>query len=382
MEILTKKFKIKESIDVYVFNERTDSKNLKIQFYRINTREKITIETTKVSSEIVAKIDGSKTPLEIIKQLNYEISEEELKEFFQYLENEGIITENNRKITEDSPLFRYTRQINFFQDLLPSLDPIEVQNSLSEKKITIIGCGAIGSTIAILLTRAGILNFTLVDNKRLTSSSLQRHLYAFKNNIGEMKTDELEKYLKKINSKVHVEKHNVKIVPNSDLDLIIPQDCDLVINTADEPYIGHLTLKIGRYTWQKNIAMYVAGGFDAHLMSTGELISKGITPCADCCSNTFRKALKDWKPEYTEYNPDLIRKKQEFIDKISDFQVSRSGGMSSQSLFSASYSTINIINYLTKNTSSLRTSRGEYIINHGKMTWFEMEKQDDCQYCR
>ena len=37
------------------------------------------------------------------------------------------------------------------------------------------------------------------------------------------------------------------------------------------------------------IAHYIAGGFDAHLASTGELIIPYVTPCVECYAKRLKK---------------------------------------------------------------------------------------------
>lgn len=105
-----------------------------------------------------------------------------------------------------------------------------------------------------------------------------------------------------IDSRVIITKHFEKLIPTTNLSSIIPDDTDLIINTCDEPYIGHTSLKLGRYAQARAIPLYVSGGFDAHLMSSGELIFPPHTPCIDCAQNTFSKALKGWKPVYSIVN--------------------------------------------------------------------------------
>lgn len=70
-------------------------------------------------------------------------------------------------------------------------------------------------------------------------------------------------------------------------------DTDLVINTADEPYIGYSSVLLSRYCVPRRIPLLVAGGFNAHLGSLGELIIPGVTPCADCYADYFQETLKD-----------------------------------------------------------------------------------------
>jgi molybdopterin/thiamine biosynthesis adenylyltransferase len=49
-------------------------------------------------------------------------------------------------------------------------------SSLTNKKIAVIGCGAIGSQIAVLLAHSGILNVTLIDPQFLSKDNQYRHV--------------------------------------------------------------------------------------------------------------------------------------------------------------------------------------------------------------
>lgn len=377
-------FKLKDSVDVYTFPGKNNC--IQIQFYKINTREKFTIKVDPKVSKLLANLDGISTIPEIMQKLNYSYNTLDSNELFNYLESRGVIIKVDTSDPDDSSTMdRYSRQINYFDDLLDTQPGLSTQKKLTQKDVVILGTGAIGSSIAIHLVRSGVENITLVDYKRINLGHLTRHLYVTKNTISQYKTDALKAYLLKINPRCHIKCINTKIKPNSNTFSFIHESADLVVNTADEPYIGHITLKIGRDLWEKDIAMYVAGGFDAHLMSTGELIAKGISPCADCCSNTFKQALKNWKPTYAVENDSLATKSicTSSKTKKNTFILGGAGGLASQALFSASYASINIINYLIENhkSSDKFTSRGEYILNKGKMTWIQLENQGGCDVC-
>jgi hypothetical protein len=47
----------------------------------------------------------------------------------------------------------------------------------------------------------------------------------------------------------------------------------LIVNAADEPYIGYTSIKLSRYAVKNSLPLFVAGGFDAHLASIGEMIT-------------------------------------------------------------------------------------------------------------
>ena len=373
-------YKLKESVDVYTYPSKKDN-IVNVQFYKINTREKSVIKISNDFLPILSSLDGI-TPLStILSNLNLAINNDELEELFGYLNSCGYL-KNNRTIshvtTEDKE--RYSRQLYYFEDLIPNKDAEKLQRDLLTKRVVIIGVGATGGSIAAQLVRAGVRKYTLVDPKVLISSNKVRHIYATNNNLGLYKVEALKQYLTKIDRNCEINYIKAKITPLTDLSKIIPENTDIVINTADEPYIGHITIKLGRYLWDKNIALYVSGGFDAHLMSSGELIHQQLSPCADCCSQSFKKALSDWKPKYA---PLREMKSSIHIEKSASYIIGGNGGVFPQSLYSASCATMNIIDFFLekKQKSNNINVRGEYLINKGETTWFEMKKQRGCVNC-
>lgn len=372
----SKVFKIKQSIDIYEM-PLNNADEIKIQFYKINTRDKITIQTHKKVSEFLAKIDGKTILSEIFRSLDIDVNDDNIN-LIEFLIKKGILVENS--YYENDDLYNiYNRQINYFDDLLIDKTGYEAQKLLNDKEVVILGIGAVGSSIAIHLVRSGINKLTLIDYKKVSTASIERHPYADKATIGQYKTIALSNYLKKINPNCSITCLNEKIVPHTNVWSLIPTVASVVVNTADEPYIGHINVKLGRELWGMGIPLYAAGGFDAHSMSTGEFVINGLTPCIDCYSNTFKNALKNWKPTYQSL--DSLKETHE----TNRFQplVGGAGGLMSQSLFAASYAAINIINYLVGNTASKSkfSQRGEYIINKGIITWVQLEIQEGCSIC-
>ena len=77
---------------------------------------------------------------------------------------------------------------------LEFFDPTKV----NKLKCHIIGCGAIGSSIAELLVRQGIENFTLWDFDKVESHNIVNQMY-FNSDIGKEKTTALTQHLLQIN---------------------------------------------------------------------------------------------------------------------------------------------------------------------------------------
>ncbi|MEQ5124768.1 ThiF family adenylyltransferase [Morganella morganii] len=376
--MLDKKFYLQHTVDVYVSDIKDEK--IRITFHRMTTREKVEIVTSKVIGEFLALLDGRKTTREILGKLGV-FEQHTADSLIKFLLDNHLITEDDDKADSSS---RYARQIAYLDDMLLERKGRDTQKIIESKKVAIFGCGAVTGNIAENLVRAGVLNFVLVDYKFFKKSNLNRHLFSRFSDIGKSKADTLATYLKRIDSRVSVKVYNEKLLPYSDLSVWINDDIDLVINGCDEPYIGHTSVKLGRYLQLKSIPMYVAGGFDAHLMSSGELVFPPYTPCIDCIQQTFSKALSDWKPVYSrteDINP-LVSDPYLKSNELSDYSIGGSGGIASMSGYSAFFSSLKIIHFLAEDSQyDYTTLRYEYLPNSGNLTRFALLKHGDCNVC-
>lgn len=361
--------KVRDSIDIYVADK--DNELVCVQFYFINTRRKISIEIDSRFCGVLAAMDGRRCLSEILCE-NKLIYNDEAGEIIQYLLDSKVIKNEVGDSVEDCGE-RYSRQINFFDDWIESLDGQLAQQKIFDAECVVFGVGAVGANIAIHLVRAGVGRLVLVDYKKVSESSRERHSFFSKDMVGEYKVDALKRYLNSINEACEITAINQRVLPSTDLKGIIPESAGFVINTADEPYIGHISIKLGRYLWEKGIPMYVAGGFDAHLMSTGDFFVPGESVCVDCCSGYFTSALKNWKPSY----------------KVHESQVQKSrviggaGGVQPMSSFSASYASMLILNYLAGGAAyrNIINKRGEFSQSGAKITWVDIKGREGCDVC-
>ena len=93
---------------------------------------------------------------------------------------------------------RYSRQV-----LLSQIGG-KGQEALNKSKVTIIGCGALGTGIAEHLTRAGIGDILLVDRDFIELINLQRQHLFTESDVGEPKAVTAEEKLKDINSEITI----------------------------------------------------------------------------------------------------------------------------------------------------------------------------------
>jgi molybdopterin-synthase adenylyltransferase len=362
-------FKIRDAVDIYLIGEDI------LQIYFMNTRKQLQFKANKFTLLLIECIDGQKSILDIKEKLEVriekEIDLEAIKKVFSHLFQKGIIVENKPSLhvpyISDEAKERYDRQINFFGDFLPGASrKYEAQKKVQESRILIFGCGSVGGWIAAELAMSGVENFILFEGDNVEESDITRHVYFKEKFIGVPKVDALEKYLMNINPFINVEKYHQYLMPDTDITELISK-ADFVVNTADEPYIGHTSLKISRECIKQRKAHYIAGGFDAHLASTGELIIPGLTPCVDCYADYFTEALKGWKPK-----PHPVKERYQEI-----------GGLSSMSLFSASFGVIEIIKYIAGLTDfkTYSKSRGEFLFDTLDITYLDVKRDENCKTC-
>lgn len=105
-------------------------------------------------------------------------------------------------------------------------------NDIKSKVILIIGLGGVGSYAVEALVRSGIQNFIIVDNDKISCTNLNRQIMTYHFNIGNLKTDEIEKRILSINENASVIKVNEFINLNN-INNLFENKIDYVIDACD-----------------------------------------------------------------------------------------------------------------------------------------------------
>lgn len=109
-------------------------------------------------------------------------------------------------------------------------NPPEILDKLENIKIGIAGCGGLGSNIAMMLVRAGIKKFTIVDFDKVEMTNLNRQFY-FQKDIGKPKIQALQANLQQINPEVNVICVEKKLNEN-DIYTVF-EDCEIIVEAFD-----------------------------------------------------------------------------------------------------------------------------------------------------
>src|SRR5271170_4040349 len=171
----------------------------------------------------------------------------------------------------DPTLERYSRQMRFYGMMEAG------QRRLLEARVTLCGCGALGTVLANALVRAGVGHLRLIDRDFIETSNLQRQILFDEHDVAENlpKAEAAARKLSAINSEVHVEPVVTDIDRTNILELT--RDADLILDGTDNFEIRYLindvSVKLGK--------PWVYGG---SIGSHGQTMTilPGQTPCLRC----------------------------------------------------------------------------------------------------
>jgi molybdopterin/thiamine biosynthesis adenylyltransferase len=146
------------------------------------------------------------------------------------------------------------------------------QKKISSSVISIIGCGALGSNSAEIMARAGVKKIILVDYDNVELSNLQRQALYTEEDVRKPKTQALENHLKKINSTIEIETHNVKLTETNTGIL----KADIILDGTDNFKTRFI---VNNYAVKNNIPFV----FASTIKSEGMVypVIKG-SPCLNC----------------------------------------------------------------------------------------------------
>src|SRR5436190_13907939 len=174
-------------------------------------------------------------------------------------------------MSKDPSLERYSRQMRF------GGVGEKGQKKLLESRVTLCGCGALGTVLANHLVRAGVGNVRIVDRDFIETHNLQRQVLFDENDVAANipKAEAAARKLRLVNSAVNIESIVTDINRTNILDLC--HDADLILDGTDNFEIRYLindvAVKLGK-PWVYGGAI----GSEGMTMT----ILPGVTPCLRC----------------------------------------------------------------------------------------------------
>ena len=174
-------------------------------------------------------------------------------------------------MSNDPALERYTRQMRF------AGIGEKGQRKLLKGRVTLCGCGALGTVLANALVRAGVGYVRIVDRDFIETHNLQRQILFDENDVAENlpKAEAAARKLRAVNSSVTIEPV-VTDIDRTNIEALC-QDADIILDGTDNFEVRYLindaSVKLGK--------PWVYGG---SIGSHGQTMTilPGQTPCLRC----------------------------------------------------------------------------------------------------
>jgi len=166
---------------------------------------------------------------------------------------------NREVVLRDEAVTKWAKSENWYADQLQTRGVLPL--TVTAKKCLFLGAGALGSSLAELLVRAGLLRMLLVDEDRLEAGNLVRHTLDLRD-LNEFKAEAVAKRLNLLSPSARIEGLNSSFPPDGISDKNRIAACDLVIDcTGDDEVLYHLST----LEWaNKTLFFSVSFGLRAH----------------------------------------------------------------------------------------------------------------------
>lgn len=162
----------------------------------------------------------------------------------------------------------------------------EGQRKLLASKIAIVGCGATGSALAMLLARSGVGFLRIIDRDFVEMNNLHRQMLFTEEDAarGQPKAVAAAEHLRAANSDIVIESEVVDF--NAGNAIALTQDVDLILDGTDNfetrYLINDVALKLGLpWIYTGVVASY---GMGATIIPDGAVqkVGREVTPCLQC----------------------------------------------------------------------------------------------------
>lgn len=164
------------------------------------------------------------------------------------------------------------------------------QLKIGNANVLIIGCGALGSPVAMYLAGAGVGKITIADFDNIELSNLQRQIFYREKEVGNCKVACLGKHIQALNSEVSVNTIPRLVTPAVLDSLHTERSFDVIVDAADNPSTTYLLDEFCRNSdtplstagvsgWEAQVFTFVPGSFSYADIFPRPENEGGILPC-------------------------------------------------------------------------------------------------------
>lgn len=124
----------------------------------------------------------------------------------------------------------------------------EGQALISAGSVMVVGCGALGSMVAMQLAGAGVGTIGIADFDTVDISNLQRQFFFATSDAGEPKALLLKRRMEALNPEIEVNLHEGMVTRTSALEIFSPYDfiVDATDNAASMRMVDEVSLTLGK----------------------------------------------------------------------------------------------------------------------------------------
>jgi molybdopterin/thiamine biosynthesis adenylyltransferase len=162
----------------------------------------------------------------------------------------GYILRDKTKVLTDKAQIDWIQSENWHAEQISARGSLP--NSISSKKILIIGCGAIGAVVAELLVRGNATGLTLMDYENLEVGNLVRHTLEI-TDIKKPKAKQLANKLRSINPNASVEFLAERFPPDSRSAIAVCQKCDFIIDCSGN---DEVLFALSKFPWDSEKTIF------------------------------------------------------------------------------------------------------------------------------
>ena len=272
-----------------------------VEFFQSSTRRSSHFRLSPEIYNVIKCLDGTKRVDELSSHHGAPV--EQIVNFLDVLHEHCLVEPFSiREAIQNSDFYRV---LNFIGDYIPAREIFSSFEKIRSARVTIIGCGAVGSWTAVQLAHLGIQNFSIIDNDVVNESNLNRSLFSI-SDIGTPKVNALASALTKMSANISVRMICEKISKPKSLHKILDaSDPDIIINCADEPSVDTTSDWINNYCLETGVPYVIAGGYNLHLSLIGMTVIPKISACFNCSRITLSELDDDalrgvrrlWRPK-------------------------------------------------------------------------------------
>lgn len=164
---------------------------------------------------------------------------------------------------------RYERQL-----IIPQIGA-EGQEKLVKSRVTVVGCGGLGSPVLTFLALAGVGRLRFVDCDVVSETNLNRQFFYEETDVDEVKCEKAAEFLRKRNPQIILEPINELLTEKNALELL--KDSDVVVDCVDRIRTRKI---VGQACTELTIPLVEAGvhGFYGYVLP----IDPGKSACLQC----------------------------------------------------------------------------------------------------